>query len=187
MTLLCYLRYQSTRTLKSIVATTAFERHLWYLSEILIAFAFFDDAVTTEEKRMMVAALRELEGQDEPLKQIPPFQHPNTKTLNNFVTKNTNNFFTILGISQEFLQADPSEWECDTEYKRSQRLVQTLRVVNDLAERGVALIQEFNSTLTRDEEQKQYLLQVIEDHRRRFAAPTKSSAIGANLQTMPQS
>src|SRR6218665_1949571 len=123
----------------------------------------------------MVAALREVEGQDEPLQQISPLQHPNTKSLHNFVTKNTNNFFTILGISQEFLQADPSEWECDTEYKRSQRLVQSLRVVNDLAERGVALIQEFNSTLTRDEEQKQYLLQVIEDHRKRFAAPLQLS------------
>ncbi len=35
----------------------------------------------------MVAALREVEGQDEPLKRIPPFQHPNTKTLHNFVKK----------------------------------------------------------------------------------------------------
>src|SRR6218665_695621 len=86
LALLCTLsEYPSTEIAR--VATTAFERHLWYLSEILIAFAFFDDAVSTEEKRLMVAALREVEGQDEPLKRIPPFQHPNTKTLHNFVTK----------------------------------------------------------------------------------------------------
>src|SRR6218665_322089 len=84
LALLCTLsEYPNTEIAR--VATTAFERHLWYLSEILIALAFLYDAVTTEEKRLMVAALRE--GQDEPLKRIPPFQHPNTKTLHNFVKK----------------------------------------------------------------------------------------------------
>ena len=43
------------------IATTAFECHLWYLSEILIAFALFEDDVTTEEKRLMVA-LHEVDG-----------------------------------------------------------------------------------------------------------------------------
>src|SRR6218665_364416 len=63
LALLCTLsEYPSTEIAR--VATTAFERHLWCLSEILIAFAFFDDAVSTEEKRLMVAALREVEGQD---------------------------------------------------------------------------------------------------------------------------
>lgn len=93
----------------------------------------------------------------------------------------------ILGISQEFLQVDPSKWECHADYQRSKQLVQSLRAVNDLAERGVALIQEFNSSLTRDEEQKQYLLQVVEHHRSTFLAPTKSSAIDAKLQSLSQS
>jgi len=73
------------------------------------------------------------------------------------------------------------------EYQQSQQLVQSVRVVNDLAEHTVALIQEFNSSLTRDEEQKQYLLQVVEDHRNKFSASTKCSAIDAKLQSMPQS
>ena len=114
----------------------------------------------------MVVALQEVEGSDEPLKRIQPFQHPTTKKLHNFVTKSTNYFFTILGISQEFLQVDPSEWESQPEYQESKRLVQSVKVVNDLAERRVVLIQEFNSSLTRNEEQKQYKLQVVEDHRK---------------------
>ena len=52
-----------------------------------------------------------------------------------------------------------------------------MRVVNDLAERGVALIQHFNASITRDEEHKQYLLQVVEDHRSSFVSPTKESAV----------
>src|SRR5271170_5387032 len=51
-------------------ATTAFGRHLWYLSEILVGFAFFDDDVTVEEKREMVIALKEKDGSEEPPKRI---------------------------------------------------------------------------------------------------------------------
>jgi hypothetical protein len=45
--------------------------------------------------------------------------------------------------------------------------VSKLVCVNDVVERGVKLIQDFNSTTT-DETQKQYLLQVVEDHRKTF-------------------
>jgi hypothetical protein len=72
--------------------------------------------------------------------------------------------------------------ESQPEYQESKRLVQSLKVVNDLAERGVALIQEFNSSLTRNEEQKHYLLQVVEDQRKKFSTPTKSPAVDAKLQ-----
>ena len=41
-----------------------------------------------------------------------------------------------------------------------------LKVVNDGAVRGDAMITTFNDTLTRDEETKQALLQVVEHHRR---------------------
>ncbi|KAG0725682.1 hypothetical protein GWK47_038130 [Chionoecetes opilio] len=47
-------------------------------------------------------------------------------------------------------------------------------VVNDHAERGVALIQEFNGSLTKDEEQLQFLLQVVADHRKAFPDPREA-------------
>jgi len=49
--------------------------------------------------------------------------------------------------------------------------------VNDFAERGVDLVQQFKSSLTRDEEQKQFILQVVEHHRQICAAPAKAAAI----------
>ena len=60
---------------------------------------------------------------------------------------------------------------------KDKEVAQSVKVVNDLAERGVALVQEFNASLTKNEEQKQYLLQVIEDHRRKFPQPTKAGAM----------
>src|SRR6218665_96041 len=51
-------------------ATTAFDCHLWYLSEHLIAFALFDEKVSHGEKRLVVAALRQNVGSEDPLKRI---------------------------------------------------------------------------------------------------------------------
>jgi len=48
-------------------------------------------------------------------------------------------------------------------------------VVNDTAERGVALMQSYNSILTKNEDHKQYLLQVMEQHRQKFPNATKAT------------
>jgi len=54
---------------------TAFGRHLWYLSELLVGFSFFDNDVSVEEKKLMEAALRDKEGSEEPPKRISLFSH----------------------------------------------------------------------------------------------------------------
>ena len=53
-------------------------------------------------------------------------------------------------ISATFLQ----------DFQKGLSTVRGLNVTNDAAERGVALIQSFNSSITIDEEQKQFLLQI---------------------------
>ena len=45
------------------------------------------------------------------------------------------------------MQVDPNEWESQPDYQESKHFVQFFKVVNDLAERGVALIQKFNWSL----------------------------------------
>jgi hypothetical protein len=57
--------------------------------------------------------------------------------------------------------------------------VKSLKVVNDAAERGVALIQTFNGILTNQEEEKQFLLQVVEKHRHDFPNPNKTNFTAA--------
>ena len=52
-------------------------------------------------------------------------------------------------------------------------IVKSVQLVNDVAERGVSLIQQFNASITRDEEQKQYLLQIVENHRQTFVGCKK--------------
>ena len=50
-----------------------------------------------------------------------------------------------------------------------------LRVVNDTAERGGKLITDYNSGITKDEEQPQYLLQVVTECLAKFPGCSKAS------------
>jgi len=143
----------------------------------LIGLGIFDDEVLVEEKRLMMSALDEDGGLEEPLKRITPYLQPATKGLHDFITKSTKRFFNILKLRGEFLLHDPSEWGKHETYKRSRVIVRSVKLVNDLAERIVAFIQEFKSSITHNEEQKQFLLQVIEAYSRAFSVPTKTGAM----------
>jgi len=48
-----------------------------------------------------------------------------------------------------------------------------MKVVNDSAERAIALMQQYNSSLTKNEEQKLLLLCLVEKHRKQYPTCTK--------------
>jgi hypothetical protein len=155
-------------------ALQTFLCHLWYLSESLVGLAFFDSEVSVMDKAEMVAALSK-EGEDNPLPRVTLDEQRISETrLADFVNQGTKKFFDSLNISQNFLLHDPNLWNSNDEYVTAQTKLKKLKVVNDAAERGVALIQSFNSVLTNQEEQKQFLLQVVESHRQKFPEPKKS-------------
>jgi len=52
------LEYEKIDHTVSAEAQTAFGRHLWYLGELLIALAFFDENLSSETKRNMISALK---------------------------------------------------------------------------------------------------------------------------------
>ena len=114
----------------STAATTVFSRHLWYLSETLAGFAFFDDQMTLEVKRKMVKNLKDKPGSKDAPKQIHPVNRPQNMDLSDFVTTSTKRFFNI--IHEDFLRKDPLEWAADEKYQRSLDLVKSVRVINDL-------------------------------------------------------
>ena len=77
-------------------------------------------------------------------------------------------------INLNFLNKDPSLWEEDTEFIKSRDQIKKLKVINDVAERGILLIDTFNPVLTKQEKQKQYLLQVVENQRKQKYSYKKS-------------
>lgn len=157
------------------IALKKLSGHLWYLSEELIAFAFFDDDVSAGTKAKMITAL-ENQGPEDPLKRVT-LDHDAilSKNLEDFVTNNTHSFFSIIGVACDFLKKDVNTWNNDNDYKKCKEYVHCMKVVNDLAERGVALMEEYNRLHTTNEEQKQYLLLTVKDYRRKFPNTNKST------------
>jgi len=81
------------------------------------------------------------------------------KQLSDFVSQHTKQLFTALNIQQQILINTPytSTGSTDNDYIVGQQKMRSL-IVNDAAERRVALIQVFNGVLTSQEEQKHVLV-----------------------------
>lgn len=71
------------------------------------------------------------------------------------------------------MEVDVREWQTLDSFQQTRKVLRALKVVNDSAERGVALATTFNSSITKQEDQKQFLYQVVESHRRKYPNPAK--------------
>ena len=163
------LRYKDQDPAISKAAATVFGRHLWYLSEHLVGLALFDENVPHEEKRRMLEAMRDKQGMEKPHNRLTMESSLSVwegKTLADFCSTNSKKLVADLGMAgAEFLGKDPDTWSWSPSYRSCCQRAASLSVTNDRAERGVALMQEFNLALTTDEEQRQFLFQVVEQHR----------------------
>lgn len=158
-------------------ALNKFLRHLWYLSEELVALAFFDSAVSHETKNEMKRALQKpVDSKPSKRASMNP-ESAGQKQLQDFVTANTKRFFETLGLPCTFLEKDAEEWNDDESYVNARDIVNGLKVVNDTAERGVRLMEEYNKLITNDEEQKQYLLQVVKSYRSSLSNKNKKTIL----------
>ncbi|KAF0744220.1 Uncharacterized protein FWK35_00019537, partial [Aphis craccivora] len=143
------------------------------------SLAFFDDKVSSQTKIKMVKAMQSRDIESEANKRI--ILKPNeiydysNKDISDFISIQSSNFFNRFGIPMDFLDLDPKLWNENDQYKRSKELVNNINVVNDIAERGVKLIEDYNKLLTKNENQKQYLLQVVSEYRQQFPDCKKST------------
>ena len=95
--------------------------------------------------------------------------------LEDFVSTDTKIFFEKLQLPTSFMDAEVADWSQNEAFLQGLAVVKNLQIVNDIAERGVALITEFNSSTTKNEEQKQYLLQVVAEHRKNMPVINKNN------------
>ena len=97
-----------------------------------------------------------------------------SKGLEQLVTKNTRGFFSKLQLQDGFLLHHPSSWTSNSENVQARVVVSKLAVVNDGAERAVALVKDLIGKLTEKEEQFHFLIQVVNDHRKQYPASKKN-------------
>lgn len=92
----------------------------------------------------MVTALQNYGSDYQPLKATVDLKVVPLRSLENFVLNNTMNFFRTLGLGIELINSNVKNWNQEESYKKNMKVVKSIRVVNNVDERGVALIEEFN-------------------------------------------
>ncbi|KAF2886006.1 hypothetical protein ILUMI_20168 [Ignelater luminosus] len=164
----------------SEIATKAFSAHLWYLAPETVALAFFDFRIPKAIKVKMAENLMRSGEREENVsnrilifpQQVPDFVK---QEFSESFSPTAMNFFRKFNISTNFLTEYIDCWETHKEYKFGRQAVQNLLVVNDPAERGVKLMQEYNSILTKDENKKQFILQIVNQYRKLYPNSRKET------------
>lgn len=163
------------------IANAALEKlskHLWYLHEQLACLSLFDDTVLPEEKLKIVekinrkvAVKKSNKHYSVPYKIIISLTE---KSISDFVTPNSLFIFKHFNLPYEFLNTELHTWESNPEYQKCLDTFKKLKVVNDIAERGVALTEKFNEALTHNEDERQKIFQAVQHHRSQYPVCTKS-------------
>jgi len=83
--------------------------------------------------------------------------------------------FSRFKINDGFLKYDPTSWESNTDFMNAKNIINSQTIINDTAERAVKLMDDFNASLTLYEEQKQYVLLCVQEHRTTFPNCEKST------------
>lgn len=175
--------YKNINSKLSAKLLIVMSRHLWYLSESLIGLSFFDRRVGFDEKRQMVSALKKPSsvGTDNMKRLQLNLKKINIEEmqLHNFINFNTKEFFNILfaNSSTNFLDQDPEKWYSDADYLHAEKVVKNLQIVNDIAERGIAIVTKYNEILTHDEMELQNIIQIVENHRENLPFISKKAII----------
>lgn len=177
--ILSSIDYANVDPVISDIILKKMSNHLWYLGSENIGMSFFDENISIDDKREMVAALN---TRGEPCKKF--VATPNqiqtlfpSKKLSHFVSSATKNFFQRFDICTDFLNTDPTSWSTNIKFNIGLNKCRCIKVVNDSAERFVQLFTNYNLILTKDESQKQYLLQVVKDYSAKYPTTSKSKLI----------
>ena len=153
-------------------ALKTLSRHLWYLSDLTVPLALYSEKVDRDTKARM------FRGEDDESKKLekPKFPDITEKTeLYDLFTRNSPEFFTIIGVDDNWLQTPMEEWDKSDAFKSARRIARTAKTANNVAERAVKLATEYSKVLTKDDVSRGWILQGVEDHRRNFPDYNKSN------------
>jgi hypothetical protein len=175
--------------INATVSQAAFQKlknHLWYLCPELIPLSLFSNKVCDQEKKMIVKKMIESgddwnrHGVKHLLLNEDDLQY---QSLHNLVTSASTAASQMLGLDVRILaKNDPSFWNSLPSYERMKSTIHSLSVVNDSAERSIALMSAFNKSITKNESEMQKLIQVVEDNRKRIPDCRKTT-LSTNVST----
>ena len=86
-------------------------------------------------------------------------------SLKDLVGSNSFLIFDLLNLSWDWLRMNPDKWEDSQDYGIMRNYVRTVKVTNDVAERGVKLMADYATILTEDDDMRQSILHAVERNR----------------------
>lgn len=105
------------------------------------------------------------------------------KSLSDLIDCQSVEAIKCLGLDLDFMHnLQPRLWRNSNDYKIAKSFVNKINVVNDPAERSMALIASYNDTLSREEDVKQNILQVVEDNRKRIKYCNKKTLLTSQIR-----
>ena len=155
-------------------------RHLWYLVPQTVVFALADADLPDRQKEAMARKLHSFERTKidggKPVFPFVDLSGGEIPCMSSFVTSDSWLVFDFLGLTevQDWLTIPAVHWENFSQFKKVKEFAQNISVCNDIAERGIALISSYINK-AESEEQRQALLQVVEQHRELVKNTNKDS------------
>ena len=181
-------RYSTVNKLVSAAAMRKFENHLWYIGPELASLSLFSNSVSMHMKCNIVDHMcqtydPEVQWNVRTLK-ADKSRDLSTAQLSDLVNSSSVPALHSLGVDMDFiLSSDPHTWSTSAVFQQAQSIACSLTVVNDAAERSIALMSNFNQSITKNEAEMQTLLQVVADHRQRLPDTRKSTLKAASAQS----
>ena len=139
------LKYREVDRELADSALNTFNRHLWYLAPQTVLFALFSNRVSDDMKSRMASRLLTLDRKESPTLGVPKFPVLTAETeLCDLITEESWDFFDVVNSDPlPWLTKRVCEWESYADYNKVKTFVSTVKVVNDCAERAVALATDY--------------------------------------------
>ena len=143
--------------------------HKWYLTQEIVPFSLFSSRVPNKLKHDIALKILSVERPEGFRRGKPVFPEINNNTtLADLVGPESYFLFDVLKIGTDWLSQPVETWTNSQEFKSAEKYVTSLKVVNDIAERGVKMISDFANVITTNSEQREMLLQAVEHNRKKY-------------------
>ena len=155
--------------------------HTWYLNQEFAPLSLFSDKVSNEEKKSLAKTLLQIKPSKYEMGCPNPVSLPESPKeglklkLSEFCGRGSLFIFDQLSFDKNWLKLPIDQWKNNEPYNEMKRFIECLLVTNDTAERGVKLVSDFANSITKDPQDREYLLQIVEQHRRLFPDQNKST------------
>ena len=154
-------------------------KHSWYLTPQMITVALCDPGLSEVERDDLADAIWcsrcELAEMKLGKPTLPTVEWSDERPkLATFVTKESFLIFHLLKIQGNFLEKKSKYWSTDDEFVKFQTFCLNLPSLNDIAERGVKLVQDFKDSC-QDETDRQNILLAAQEFRESLPDLSKRS------------